>query len=514
MYSPHCTVCGPGVLTFVEDSFHWGRCSCGAHRLGRSAPLGKERPSTDVRFPPSPLFVILDALTLASELGQKYATQNYPSQGTPICKLHGPRIKPCSHPHHPSCWAGLATVVGSQLVVMEASGATLVAVAAWVVTGTLMVTSWHSAVDLVGATASLADSLASRASSAVVAPLVESTAVVTSVCQLSTDLMVVVMVVVMVVEKFSVGMVVAMPTLPSAPVAPPVEWLMPGVTASSSWSDTTLPSQRVVAMEAGWSPGVILVLLMVEWTSDTVVAQPACLPDSTDTVPVAGSVSDTSALFVATAPNDWPWWWVARTGTQVRGLVVLCQALLVGSSKVGTYVEFTGIRFRSPSNWESRLSKSTTFSQKSAHFCLWCFCTLCIHKYSAQSSDIFARWCSPTIQTFSHHLENSAHATCQSMNALVDLFVTSLSETAVVALHSSCHASFNSLRLFWCAAKKFPSHCTSCANGNAVSQAAFVSTHSCSRVFSGHKWSGPSCIQWHKSVSTNFMQFHTFWDWE
>ncbi len=30
----------------------------------------------------------------ASELGQKYATQNYPSQGTPICKLHGPSIKP------------------------------------------------------------------------------------------------------------------------------------------------------------------------------------------------------------------------------------------------------------------------------------------------------------------------------------------------------------------------------------------------------------------------------------
>ncbi len=37
--------------------------------------------------------VIRDALTLALELGQKYATQNYPSQGTPICKLHGPRIK-------------------------------------------------------------------------------------------------------------------------------------------------------------------------------------------------------------------------------------------------------------------------------------------------------------------------------------------------------------------------------------------------------------------------------------
>ncbi len=31
---------------------------------------------------------------LASELGLKYATQNYPSQGTPICKLHGPSIKP------------------------------------------------------------------------------------------------------------------------------------------------------------------------------------------------------------------------------------------------------------------------------------------------------------------------------------------------------------------------------------------------------------------------------------
>ncbi len=30
----------------------------------------------------------------ASELGQKYATQNYPSQGTPICKLHGPSTKP------------------------------------------------------------------------------------------------------------------------------------------------------------------------------------------------------------------------------------------------------------------------------------------------------------------------------------------------------------------------------------------------------------------------------------
>ncbi len=33
-------------------------------------------------------------MMLASELGQKYATQNYPSQGTPICKLHGPSIKP------------------------------------------------------------------------------------------------------------------------------------------------------------------------------------------------------------------------------------------------------------------------------------------------------------------------------------------------------------------------------------------------------------------------------------
>ncbi len=33
-------------------------------------------------------------MTLASELGQKYATQNYPGQGTPICKLHGPSIKP------------------------------------------------------------------------------------------------------------------------------------------------------------------------------------------------------------------------------------------------------------------------------------------------------------------------------------------------------------------------------------------------------------------------------------
>ncbi len=32
-------------------------------------------------------FVILDALTLASELGQKYAIINYPSQGTPICRL-------------------------------------------------------------------------------------------------------------------------------------------------------------------------------------------------------------------------------------------------------------------------------------------------------------------------------------------------------------------------------------------------------------------------------------------
>ncbi len=43
----------------------------------------------------APLFRI-DAKTLASELGQKYATQNYPSQGTPICKLHGPSIKPRS----------------------------------------------------------------------------------------------------------------------------------------------------------------------------------------------------------------------------------------------------------------------------------------------------------------------------------------------------------------------------------------------------------------------------------
>ncbi len=35
-------------------------------------------------------------MTLASESGQKYATQNYyPGQGTPICKLHRPSIKPC-----------------------------------------------------------------------------------------------------------------------------------------------------------------------------------------------------------------------------------------------------------------------------------------------------------------------------------------------------------------------------------------------------------------------------------
>ncbi len=55
---------------------------------------GKERPCIDVRFPPSPLLHKIDAMTLASELGQKYATRNYPSQGTPICKLHGPSIKP------------------------------------------------------------------------------------------------------------------------------------------------------------------------------------------------------------------------------------------------------------------------------------------------------------------------------------------------------------------------------------------------------------------------------------
>ncbi len=34
----------------------------------------------------------------ASELGQKYATQNYPSHGTQIGTLHGPPIKPPSPP--------------------------------------------------------------------------------------------------------------------------------------------------------------------------------------------------------------------------------------------------------------------------------------------------------------------------------------------------------------------------------------------------------------------------------
>ncbi len=36
----------------------------------------------------------------ASELGQKYATQKYPSQGTQICKLHGPSIKPRTRMEH------------------------------------------------------------------------------------------------------------------------------------------------------------------------------------------------------------------------------------------------------------------------------------------------------------------------------------------------------------------------------------------------------------------------------
>ncbi len=94
MYGPHCAVRDQQVLTLVGDSFSRGRCSCDVHSQGRSAPPGKEQPCIDVRFPPLPLLYKIDAMTLASELGQKYATQNYPSQGTPICKLHGPSIKP------------------------------------------------------------------------------------------------------------------------------------------------------------------------------------------------------------------------------------------------------------------------------------------------------------------------------------------------------------------------------------------------------------------------------------
>ncbi len=78
----------------VEDSFHRGRCSCGVCSQGRPDPWGKGWPCVDVHFPPSPLLYKIDVMMLASELGQKYATQNYPSQGTLICKLHGPSIKP------------------------------------------------------------------------------------------------------------------------------------------------------------------------------------------------------------------------------------------------------------------------------------------------------------------------------------------------------------------------------------------------------------------------------------
>ncbi len=96
MYGLYCIVHDHDVLALVEDSFCRGRCSCDVHSQGRSALPGKERPCIDVRFPPSPLLYAHDTMTLASELGQKYATQNYPSQGTPICKLHGPSIKPRS----------------------------------------------------------------------------------------------------------------------------------------------------------------------------------------------------------------------------------------------------------------------------------------------------------------------------------------------------------------------------------------------------------------------------------
>ncbi len=40
----------------------------------------------------------------ASELGQKYATQNYPSQGSPICRLHGPSIKPSQRTEQYTGW--------------------------------------------------------------------------------------------------------------------------------------------------------------------------------------------------------------------------------------------------------------------------------------------------------------------------------------------------------------------------------------------------------------------------
>ena len=46
-------------------------------------------------------FVILDALMLASELGQKYAIINYPSQGTPNLQVnHGPSRKPSQTLRH------------------------------------------------------------------------------------------------------------------------------------------------------------------------------------------------------------------------------------------------------------------------------------------------------------------------------------------------------------------------------------------------------------------------------
>ncbi len=75
-------------LELVEDSFRRGRCSCDVHSQGRSAPLGKERPCIDVHFPLSPLLCKIDAMMLASELGQKYTIRDLkPFAKLIVCSL-------------------------------------------------------------------------------------------------------------------------------------------------------------------------------------------------------------------------------------------------------------------------------------------------------------------------------------------------------------------------------------------------------------------------------------------
>ncbi len=116
MYSPHCTVRGLEVLSVVW--IHSIEADAPAVDKARAILLLEERDDPALMCTPSitPLFKN-DAKMLASELGQKYVTQNYPSQGTPICKLHGPSIKPPTLHGGVHCNVGCALQGGAALQV-------------------------------------------------------------------------------------------------------------------------------------------------------------------------------------------------------------------------------------------------------------------------------------------------------------------------------------------------------------------------------------------------------------